>query len=332
MAGLNYLRIAQILGGRVSDMPGGVPSFGAIGAVQTAAERFRATRDEAQEDLIRPDQYPLLAKAFESIRNGYELDRVIIDPLLSKQLVRECRSLGVGAPAPAIYKRLQAIRKSSKYGIKFKDTTRDSGIDAEPFLYAAELGYVQLSYRRDASVDDIITDPEIAEMFVDLCKSIAPHGSSMTFKWAVLRLRKMRSFDRRKSERLLSVNTRAIEGRLKLVGTLDRFSSSEIPKGSGIFSLAELNGHTKYLYVGSGDNLRDSVEPFSTAKPLLAMSGRFWSPSVADISLSVGELPRLWKGASPRSWALRLIRDRHPLFNMPVEINKPAGKTLVKQS
>jgi hypothetical protein len=322
MSSLNYLRIAQILRGRVSELPGSVPSFGAMGAMQAAAERFRLVPEEEPEENILPSQYAVLAKAFERVRDGYELDRVIIDPSLSKKLIRECRNAGVDAPASAIFRRLQAIRKSTKYGIKFKKTVRASGIDAEPFFYAAELGYVQLSYRRKASIDDIITEQEIGDIFVHICKSIAPNGTGMVFKWAALRLRKMRSFSKSKADNLLSVKAREIEDQLKSVGTLDRALPPDVPKSAGIFSLAELNGSAKYLYIGWGDNLRKSTEPFSSAKPLLAMSGRFWSPSASDISLSVGPLPRLWNGASARDWALRLIQDRHPLFNMPVEIGK----------
>jgi hypothetical protein len=333
MGSLNYLRIAQILRGKVSEISGPVPSFGAIGALQTAAERFRVAPEENEpEDVIEPKQYPLLAKAFESVREGYELDRVIVDPSLSKRLLRECRSFGVDAPPSAIYKRLQTFRKSARYGIKFKKTTRIHGIDPEPFFYAAELGYVQLSYRRKASIDDIITEPEIGDLFVELCRTMAPTGSAMEFKWAALSLRKMRSFEKDKADHLLSVKTKDIESQLETVGTMDRVVSASIPKTTGIFSLAEVNGHAKYLYVGSGDNLRDSVEPFSAAKPLLAMAGRFWSPSASDITLSIGSMPKRWNGASARDWSLRLIQDYRPLFNMPVEIGEADEKLSVKRS
>ena len=87
-----------------------------------------------------------------------------------------------------------------------------------------------------------------------------------------------------------------------------------------IFSFFENNGSSKYLYVGSGNNLRSAVEPFSDAKPFLELSGRFWNPSLADISLNVGVLPKRWHGATVRDWGLRLVQERRPLFNIPVEI------------
>jgi hypothetical protein len=247
---------------------------------------------------------------------------VLVDPALSKAFIAECRRYGVIAPIAEINKRLQSFRKSSTYGIKLKSTTRADGLEAEPFYYAAELGYRQFSYRSRASIDDIITDPRAGELFVNLCRHINPSGSAMLFKWAAIALRKMRSFNKYKSQRLLSVNPAKIERRLNPFGTLDRIAVSNIPDRRGLFSFLEQNGGApKYLYVGFGDNLRESIEPFSQAKPFLALAGRFWSPSLSDISVNVGEFPKRWEGASVQDWSLRLINAREPLFNIPVDIN-----------
>jgi hypothetical protein len=316
---LNYLRIAQILGGTLTETQS--PSFGCVAALQTSAERFRLIRRDGEDNSIPREQFPLIAKAFEKIRDGYEPDRVIIDPALSREFIKECRRLGVNAPIASINRRLQSFRKTSLYGIKLKRTTRRSGLDPEPYFFAAELGYVQFSYRSRATIDDIITDPRVGELYVSLCKEIAPHGTSIIFKWAVLCLRKIRSFSTQKANNLLAVNVRDIERQLRPLGSLDRYSPSDVPKDGGIFSFFENNGTSKYLYVGSGDNLRDATAPFSNAKPFFAISGRFWNPSLSDISLSVGVLPARWQGASNRDWGLRLIQERHPLFNIPVDIS-----------
>jgi hypothetical protein len=330
MAGLNYLRIAQILGGTISEIPGGVPSFGSIGAVQTAAERYRTILSGQERRALELRQYPLIAKAFEKVRDGYEVDRVLVDPALSKAFISECRHLGIHAPVAEINKRLQCFRKSSRYGVKLKPTTRADGLDAEPLYYAAELGYRQFSYRSRASIDDIVTEPETGELFVKICRQIKPGGSPMLFKWAALALRKMRSFNRRQTKRLLSVDPTDIESQLRPAGTLDRIAVRDIPQSRGVFSFLEKNGsQPKYLYIGFGDNLRDSVEPFSQAQPFLALAGRFWSPSLADISINIGEFPKKWEGGSVRDWGLRLINARHPLFNIPVDIKLRSARMQV---
>jgi hypothetical protein len=130
----------------------------------------------------------------------------------------------------------------------------------------------------------------------------------------------MRSFNKRKVDNLLAVSPRQIERQLRDAGTLQGFSSTSIPQDRGIYTFSERNGSVKYLYVGWGDDLRKSVEPFANARVFKAMAGPFWNPSPSDIGLSVGVLPKKWFGASPRDWSLRLVQARQPLFNIPVEI------------
>ncbi|MDB5320320.1 MAG: methylase domain protein [Phycisphaerales bacterium] len=324
MSQLNYLRIAQILGGRITETQ--EPRFGAFGAAAASIERFRLIEANDATEQIPREQNQAIATAFEKVRNGYEPDRVLVDPVLSREFLAECRKRGVTAPQSLIYKRLQSFRKSSTYGIKLEPTTRDAELIPEPYFYAAELGYVQLTYRRQASVDDVLTDPEIGKEFVELCKGFAPNGSAMIFKWAALRLRKMRAFDKReKREKLLSQDPEEIEEQLKPVGTLAEFSSLDLPKEGGIFSFAEQNGHSKYLYIGASRNLRKAVRPFEGAKPFLSIGGRFWKPSLTDITVNAGVLPNRWHGLSRRDLSLRLIQERNPLFNMPVHIENDAA-------
>ncbi|HLL88508.1 MAG TPA: hypothetical protein VK324_04340 [Tepidisphaeraceae bacterium] len=324
MAELNYLRIAQILGGIVTEIE--PPTFGALGAAPVSAERFRLIRQPAAVASIEASQNSLIADAFEEVREGFEPDRVLVDPTLSKKFIAACRKRGVKAPEWLINKRLQNFRKSSSYGIKLKRTTRDAELDPEPFFYAAELGFVQLSYSRRASVDDVITNPKVGEEFVALCKEIEPTGRAIDFKWAALRLRKMRSFSKPKVEKLLAVDAPQIEERLDLVGTLDRVSLSDVPAEKGLFSLVEQNRRQKYLYVGATQiSLRDAFEPFRSARPFMALAGPFWQPRLSEITLSVAVMKKRLFGASARDLSLRLIEERHPLYNIPVHITVGDG-------
>lgn len=320
MSELNYLRIAQILGGTLTEIE--TPTFGCFGASQVSAERFRLLPRASTGETagIDPRHYPQIAGAFEKVRNGYEPDRVLVDPVLYKRFIQEVRRGGVKAPEVLINKRLQAFRKASGYGIKLKKTTRDAGLEAEPFFYAAELGFVQLTYRRDVSVDDVITDPEIGEEFVSLCKSIAPHGTGMIFKWAALRLRKMRYFSPDKTQKLIAIESQQIEQELEVVGRLDHLSLVGVPNDTGVFAFSERNHTDKYLYVGSSENLREAVEPFREAEPFKAVAGRFWKPSLGNISLRIAVVKKKLFGLNAREMSLRLIEERHPLFNMPVHL------------
>ncbi|HZL34875.1 MAG TPA: hypothetical protein VFC78_06165 [Tepidisphaeraceae bacterium] len=320
MAELNYLRIAQILGGTLTDAQ--QPTFGVFGAASVSAERFRLVASpHNQPPAIAPSQFPLIAAAFEEVRHGFEPDRVLVDPILSKRFIAACRQRGVRAPEVLINTRLQALRKSSAYRIKLKPTTKPAGLEPEPFFYGAELGFVQLSYRKRVSVDNIITDPKVGDEFVSLCRQIEPHGRPMDFKWALLRLRKMRSFSPKKIRKLLAVEAGAVEEKLHLVGTLDRISMTDVPADKGIFSFMQLNTSAKYLYIGATERtLREAFKPFQTAHPFMAMAGPFWQPTLGDIALHVGVVRTRVLGASPRDLSLRLIEERRPLFNMPVHL------------
>jgi hypothetical protein len=323
VAELNYLRIARILGATITNT-GHAPRFGNFGVNRVAMERFRM-EERVEKKTINPAIYPAIVKAFEKVREGYEPDRVLIDPILSKRFIRECRQRGVEASAVEINKRLQSFRKSSGYRIGIKPTTREAGIDPEPYFYAAELGYTQLGYRQHASIDDVITDPAVGNEFVKLCQAIKPSGSSMVFKWAVLCLRKMRSFTIKKTDKLLHLNPSLIENRLLFSGNLKEMNTRDLPEGGGVYSLEENNGHRNYLYIGFGDSLRESIAPFSKGKPFSSVSGPFWNPVPSEISLNCGVFPARWFGLSRRDLSFRLVEARRPIFNIPVEIERNAA-------
>src|SRR6266481_6147279 len=108
-AELNYYRIAQILGGTIAETT--APTFGGFGIAQASAERLRLVKPAEDPETIPLDKSRLMKKVFESVRNGYELDRVLVDPTLSKQLMSEMHKAGIEASWVAIARRLQSIRK-----------------------------------------------------------------------------------------------------------------------------------------------------------------------------------------------------------------------------
>lgn len=322
MDDLNYLRIAQILGGTLTEIE--PPAFGVFGAASASAERFRlSSRATKDVQSVASSDNVLIAAAFERVRRGFEVDRVLVDPQLYKEFMTAVRASGVKSPEPAINRRLQAFRKSPRYGVKLSATTQKAGLDPEAFFYAAEFGYVQLTYRRRINVDDIVTDPQVGDEFVAVCQQIEPKGQAIDFKWAALQLRKMRSFSQTRLKRFRVLDVPEIEKTLKLVGTLDEISLQDVPMETGVFCLSESSDTEKYLYIGATSHLplRNVVEPFRSAKPFTALAGPFWQPKLADIAIRVSPMKsRGLFGASPRDLSLRLIEERHPLFNMPVHL------------
>jgi hypothetical protein len=316
---LNYYRIAQILGGIVTETT--TPSFGAFGAAQASVERLRLVTTAKETEAIPMDQSLQMKQVFESVRNGYELDRVLIDPNLSKQLMSEMHKAGINASWVAIARRLQSIRKDKKtYGVNFEKATRAAGLDPRPFFHAAELGFVQLGYRRDVNVDDIVTDPEVGKEYVSICKEIDPRGHAIDFKWTALRLRKMRYFNKKKRQKLLAIAPEEIQKSMVLIGSLDRISMNAIPVKGGVFWFTQRNRKPEHLYVGAGDSLRQSLLPFENAKPFRVVAGQLWQPLLSDIYLHARVVEKKKEQPSAQDLSLRLIDGVHPLFNMAVHI------------
>jgi hypothetical protein len=317
-AELNYLRVAQILGGTITQIAR--PTFGMFGAPSAAAEHFRMIAPAHKRIHLTPEQRTIVFKAFEKVRKGYEPDRVLVDPVLSKTYLAECRKHGLTEPAPILNRALQNIRKNkSVYKLTFGDAKRSNGIDITGHVTAAEIGVAQLNYARRATVDDILTNPKIGDQFVGICKTIDPSGSAMQFKWAALTLRKQRSLDAEKILRLAEADADSIERRMDDVGTLSDLNLSKLPREHGIFAITEHAEQSRYLFVGNADDLSQAIKPFDKAKPFLKLAGAFWEPKPDRMSVRLavsGRKRYLFGRMTPLNASLRLIADRHPLYNM----------------
>jgi hypothetical protein len=322
MGELNYLRIAQLLGGQLTRTPR--PRFGGFSVLTSASNQLRLIEEANSDGSIPEALYSEVAAAFETTREGFELDRVLVDPRLRKELVDECRRRGVIAPERDIFKRLQGFRKNDSAGVEFKPTKRRANIDVEGVFYAAELAFRQLNFVSSASVDAVITDPSVGAEFDEVCAALAPHGTSMQFRWAALKLRKTRCLSKEKVDALLDIRPSLIEMKLTERISLADFRVDRVPEERGVFSFTEQDGEPQYLYVGSARSLRDSVAPFEDATPFKLAGGEFWKPNLDRITLSYGIMKNSWLGASPRELGLRLIRSRHPLFNVPVGFERAA--------
>ena len=157
MPEINHIALAKSSGARIFQVAR--PSFGFFSAVKTIGLSRNRPIVEEREHVL-PEEDALIARAFEETRNGLAPDVVLAMPSLRKKFLGEARKMGVGACNRAIAKRLLAYRKCKSLGIVLESSTQEAEINAHPYLSAAEMAYVQTSYRFDCSVDDLLVCEE----------------------------------------------------------------------------------------------------------------------------------------------------------------------------
>ncbi|HVS73679.1 MAG TPA: hypothetical protein VHQ47_20825 [Phycisphaerae bacterium] len=320
MSGLNYKKIAELLGGTVTEIE--QPTFGGMSALDAAAERLRSVHDTHRRIHLSEADVRAIVRAFEEVRNGYEVDRVLVDPDLYPRFMARCREMKITASDTVINKRLQAVRKSGTFGLGLEPTTRGHGLhDAERYTYVAELAFSQLTYRPELSEDDVITNPQIGDEFSQIARSIEPHVRPMLVKWALVCLRKSRgSINAERAAKILALQPSALEHVMKNAGTLSALAVEKVPEEEGVFVVEEAAKVQRHLYVASSFNLREAVDPFRNAKPFAAIATPFWQPNAQKITLRYAPVPRHRSRPTARDWSWRLIQSRHPIFNIPVNL------------
>lgn len=321
MSDIDYFEIARILGGRLHRCER--PAFSGFNAYRTAAESLRSVVNAAERRQQLTDlDYVRISAAFEKTRQGYEVDRVLIDASLRKEFLREVKKYKVNASDTMICRGLQAIRKSNRYDINLSPTTNRAGVHAEKYFYAAELAFTQLTYQFEFTVDDIVTDADIADSYVSICKKIDSTGSALEYKWAALSLRKQRSLTKKRIEKILHVRPSMITRKFHHFGTLDSIDFSKLPISGGVFAFSENSTKDRYLYIGAAKNIRSAVVPFKNATPFKNLAGEFWLPDSSRIHLEAGHFDRKYFDASPRDLSFRLIDKYKPVFNVPIGLKR----------
>jgi site-specific DNA-methyltransferase (adenine-specific) len=181
---LDQLAISRILGSTLH--PIARPDFGGFSAVKTIGVML-ANRPRDTTPLA-PDRSrdAAITQAFRDTHQGFSVDRVLADPKLTIRLVRRCHELGADAPHVLICRRLLRLRKEGG----FVKATREDKRDLNPFLIPAELAFAQMTYRYDASYDDLLADPKIGARFDELVAKIGRTGDVVGYRLAALHLRK----------------------------------------------------------------------------------------------------------------------------------------------
>ncbi len=308
MSELNQLAISRILGSTVQSYSRS--GFGAFSAIKNVGEML--ARRPLPPTRLAPDatRDAKIVAAFEQVHEGYAIDRAFADPSLTKRFVDLSSELGVDGTHETICRRLLNIRKSGSFKVA---TTNKDRRDLGPYFIPAEIAFAQLSYRYDASYDDLLVSPEIGAAFDSLAMKIGHTGNAIDYRLAALSLRKnIRTRREGEGKRLESSHLPDLSRKWKPLGLLSSVAVDSIPATDGIFSISE---EKRYLYLTNSTNLRAGIKFFKDNRVLAAISNRFWTPEPEKINIQVVKQEDV-RGASLRLLELKSLEKYRPIFNM----------------
>jgi hypothetical protein len=308
MSELDQLTISRILGSTVR--PISRPAFGGFSAVGTVGQML-ANRPIEMAPLA-PDESrdSIIVKAFAQIHDGYSVDRTLADPRFAARFVKRCQQLGIDAPHAAVCRRLLRLRKAG--GFPIKTTTVDKR-DLHPFLIPAELAFAKLTYRYDASYDDLLADPDVGKAFDEIVARVGRSGDAVAYRLAALHLRKnVRSRRKADAEQLAHLDISKVKAHWHTPGHLSDVRLDAVPDSEGVFLLREPD---RYLFLSQSENLRSGVGVFQDNDVLALVGNHFWSPCPDKITVDFVR-PVDVRGVSLRLFEFKAIETYQPIFNM----------------
>lgn len=323
--GLNHYAINQVVGGKMVPAAGRF-RFGHSGAFKVASELLKhrpRPRAKVEFDLEADRK---IFDAFLLEASGHSPETVLIDPALAAAFHARARKLGVHASSADINRRILNIRKNkaryAAHGLVLPKATAIVPQESIVPRYAhiIEFSLARLHSRYGVSIDDILIDPELAAEYEQMAHAAAPELSPVQLRLAALYIRKTRYIEKAKADDIQALNTAKIEVAFETLGTLDHARGIELKPGAGLVELLEDNRH---LYISRNDDLPAVVHQMASGATLQFMANDFWTPDPRRLVV------RVLRGAEfqqrPVSqWQLKLISEKHPVFNWPVKPVKAA--------
>jgi len=245
-----------------------------------------------------------IIEAFEAVRNGSSVDRVIVDPELNRAFLRECRQKGLAAGDATLNRALLNLRKAGHLrGLKSR---AERVGDDDEYRFAAEMAVRHLERRYDTTLDDILCDPVLAEEFDRLAASISPGFAPLQYRWAALNLRKA---SRLKPELLARIAPPKQVVTVPVAGIALKTIPSE--QGLYIFFTREC-----CLYVGEAENLRNRIGKHLEHSDNKGLARWQWEQGTAELFLELHILDAATTQKVRRALERELIRGRNPEFNV----------------
>jgi DNA modification methylase len=197
-----------------------------------------------------------LIRAYESVYDGYSLDRVLADPDLSSELSRKCHQVGLPGTPKEWNQLLMGLRKAGKL-ISFpaRKRTEFSWSEYDEFLFASEIAWSEMKGR--GTLDEILCDPDLANQFDEIAHNLAPGFTSLHYRWGALKLRKTAKIVRDRSESFTHLSLNEFEPRQHLRS----WNEKGLSHAPGLYLIR--SSPQKITYVGSALNLQRLSKQFA---------------------------------------------------------------------
>jgi hypothetical protein len=97
--------------------------------------------------------------------------------------------------------------------------------------------------------------------------------------------------------------------------SLAKVTPASIPNAPGLLEVIEKD---RYLYISRNECLGPAVEQFHTGKAFDLVANGFWKPNLENITVQLVAGSKI-EGVGIGLWERRLIHDREPVFNWPIQ-------------
>jgi hypothetical protein len=245
----------------------------------------------------------LIAEAFRKVYNGWSTDRVVIDPKLDAQFLKECRKIGLTQNDYELNHQLFDIRKSGKVSLP-PATRRSQFRDYDQFEFASEIAFRFLQRRDCVSLDRILCDPEFRNQFDDYAKRLCPDISVLHLRAGALNLRK--------SHRLRPTDSKGPIYTLISAGKVEKMDLSKLPTDPAAYVFYE---GSRPLFAGETVNLQSRIKRHmltSEHKGLPIWLEEIIATDPLDLRYAV--LPAVVL-TNRLSWLRNFINKEHPILN-----------------
>ena len=222
---------------------------------------------------------------------------MVADPDLDQRFLDNCLACGLEDSPAGLNRSLFQLRKSGNLqSVPTTRRTEFSWADSDPYLFASEIAWRQMHDATQASMDQILCDPQLAQQFDQIARQFAPGFTSLQYRWAALKLRKAQQNARIRAMRLAPVEVP------KGKPTCDQAGWMDLQGQPGLYVVSD--GTKKHLYVGETFDLGRQLQHQFGNTPCHAT----WAEHGTDLKIGVlpsshfQELSQLRQGASLGNW------------------------------
>lgn len=206
-----------------------------------------------------------LLQAFRKVHRGYSLDRTLADPLLRRELQKQCDLDGVPGDEVTRCRILFRLRKTGAFARHGIETTRETTFSWEEvsqYIFASEIAWKKTADLYEMSLDEILCDSVATEYFDSIATAIAPGFSPLEYRWGALKLRKEgRNARQRALKHKADLPLPKFDRNDSI--PINKLHKAKISNGPGIYAVLQ---REKFLYIAEAPELETRLlQQFDTS-------------------------------------------------------------------